>query len=81
MISPAGIAMRKYAMKTAESTNEDWRVFNRNAFLKCGINIESRLIMSPQKKNRLVTRIKGTRYWFDLLMQLFKAQLKLIIFG
>ena len=65
---PAGMAIRKYAMNTAESTKEDCSVFNRKAFLKWGINIESRLMMSPQKKNKLDISMNGTRYLFDRLI-------------
>lgn len=56
--------------------NEDCVSLSWQAFFKCGIRIGLRLCRNAQKKNRLVTRIKGTRYLFDLLMRLFKAQFK-----
>src|SRR5439155_13157199 len=52
---------------------EDCVSVNWQAFFKCGIRIGFMLCRKAQKKNRLVTNIKGTTYLFDLFMQLFKV--------
>jgi len=43
MIIPAGIASKKYAIKTAESTKEACKCVKLKALRRCGIKIGSRL--------------------------------------
>ncbi|MNG41756.1 hypothetical protein D3C84_1311450 [compost metagenome] len=50
-------------MKTEESIKEDSKSVRLNAFLKCGISIGSKLCTNPQKKNKLVTNIKGNSHF------------------
>jgi hypothetical protein len=59
MIYPAGIAIKKYAMKTAESTKVACVVVNVKDFFKWGIKIGSKLCANPHKKNKQVINIKG----------------------
>ena len=60
-------------MNTEKSTSEDCKKFKVNAFRRCGINIGSRLCTKPQKKNKLVTKIKGKRY--PLSFSVFREEL------
>lgn len=54
MIKPAGNAITKYAMKTAESIKDDCNVVKLKDFFKCGMRIGSRLWTNPHIKKREV---------------------------
>jgi len=56
---PAGKAIRKYAIYTAESTKVDCVVVNVNDFFRWGISIGFRLFEKPHKKNKVVIRINA----------------------
>ncbi|GEP93790.1 hypothetical protein CCY01nite_00500 [Chitinophaga cymbidii] len=47
--------------------NDDCVSVNRQAFLRCGIRIGLRLCTNAHKKNKLVTRMNGNKYFPALL--------------
>ena len=74
-MKPAGIAIKKYAIKTEESTSVAWVVVNVKDLFKCGISIGSKLWAKPHKKNSEVINIKATKYdlFFSMLQSMFIA--------
>ncbi|MOA30231.1 hypothetical protein D3C78_1513010 [compost metagenome] len=77
IIKPAGNAITKYAINTAESTREACKVLRLNDLFKCGIRIGSRLCTKPHMKNSEVIMIKGKRYLFFVIrlnIWLFKGR-------
>src|ERR1700722_7628975 len=62
MSKPAGKAARKYPPKNANWISDDSVSVRLNAFFRCGMRMSLRLTPMAHKKNRLVTRMNGTRY-------------------